>query len=316
MSLRCVSIVIRNPRPSRPLNSAIEPLRAMDFEVELRVGADPFGGSITLIATGTSWSPRRSPWDGPWDGTEEGWVHGGLPAGIDAARTAAGPEGDRVGRRVLSALSGEGWPQNRWATPSSEGWPQNRWARDPGFRVEIQIGMDDVLVGDVVRHLNSGRIGSVLEVGRAHADGTIEYRIQLARDARKEDLSVDEVPLDDEIWWNSRRIVRVPRRDPYRRYLAMREAEDSPERKIRRARHRGHRSGGLLHEAAWDHAYWQLSNLQHRGPAGELTYRNLGRAHWERAAQDCLDRRDRSALVRDQIHFEGGSPIPDPGGAR
>ncbi len=90
---------------------------------------------------------------------------------------------------------------------------------------------------------------------------------------------------------------RVPGRDPYRRYLAMREAEDDPRLQARRRAHPRARYGVHLPPGAWQKMFWRLSNLMRIGPDGRWTSRDLGRQRWEGAADDCLERRDRVMLV-------------------
>lgn len=146
------------------------------------------------------------------------------------------------------------------------------------------IGDLDIISGDVVEHTNTRRVAIVLETKRVR-DGTIECR-------------VEPIPNPDPhpIWWNSSHVRQVPRRDPYRRYLAMRDAEDDELRRIRRLRHRRARYGygPFLTEIAWEKAYWRLCNLRDILPGGMGTSRDTGRLHWIGAATDCLNRRDRA----------------------
>lgn len=144
---------------------------------------------------------------------------------------------------------------------------------------------DAIIVGDVVRHMNSGRVGAVIEIDAREGRSTIEYRVRPSTD-------LDEDP--DSVWWSSAWVARVPRRDPYRRYLDMRDAEDDADRQARRSAHRGARHGAYLPESAWDKAFWRLSNLERQGLDGKRSYRDHGRGHWHEAALDCLERRNRS----------------------
>jgi hypothetical protein len=147
--------------------------------------------------------------------------------------------------------------------------------------------------GDVVRHTNSHRVGVVLEVGRTHPDGTVEYRVLPV--PRSYDYE-----SDDRTWWNSRHVERDPlrRSDPYRRYLALCAFEDDHARQVARATHRNHgrvrRFGGWISEQVWDTMYWRLNNRRQLLPSGEHVSITLGREHWRAAAMDCLDRRKRA----------------------
>ncbi len=145
-----------------------------------------------------------------------------------------------------------------------------------------------IYTGDVLRHTSSRRVGVVLEVGRTHRDGSTEYRVRL--------VSHPDRGLA-EIWWNSLRVERVERRDPYRRYLALCAVEDTHVKQARRASHprpRVRRNGGWLPEQVWETMYWCLSNRRRLLPSGEPVHYPLGRDHWDRAAVDCLERRDRA----------------------
>lgn len=155
--------------------------------------------------------------------------------------------------------------------------------------------MKTILCGDVLEHTNSHRRGCVVEVGRTYRDGTTEYHIQPSRDAR-----FDTKP----IWWNSAHVRRVPRRDPYRRYLALVAIEDCPAKQQRRQHpQEGHRSwarrgrtfGTWLPDTAWDKLFWRLRNQQKLDPSGEYVHYDLGRSSWEKAAVECLERRDRAS---------------------
>lgn len=162
----------------------------------------------------------------------------------------------------------------------------------------IVASKNDLLSGDVVVHTNSGRVGSVIET-RPHRDGTVECRIRISIPSP----SVDS-PHEHEqwpVWWNSKHLMQVPRRDPYRRYLAMCAAEDDQTRIKRRLDHlqrlmprRRFGYGPHLSEAAWMKAYWRLCNLRMIDPGGMIFGGDLGREHWRGAANDCLDRRDRA----------------------
>ncbi len=154
--------------------------------------------------------------------------------------------------------------------------------------------MNTILPGDVVEHTNSHRRGCVIEVGRAHRDGTTEYHVRPAQDDWFGGLT----------WWNSAHVRRVPRRDPFRRYLAMVAIEDDPAKQARRQqapegrrrwRRRGRSFGPWLPDDVWDKLYWRLSNQRRLDPSGAYVHYDLGREAWERASIDCLERRDRAA---------------------
>jgi hypothetical protein len=105
-----------------------------------------------------------------------------------------------------------------------------------------------VYTGDVVRHVNSGSIGIVLEIGRTHRDGST--------------------------------------------------AEDDLAGQARRAAHRSlqiRRDGGWFPEKLWEKMFWRLTNRRRLLPQGGYVSFPLGRDHWDVAALDCLERRDRSA---------------------
>jgi hypothetical protein len=156
--------------------------------------------------------------------------------------------------------------------------------------------LSKIIRGDVVEHTNTHRRGCVVEVGRTHPDGSIEYRVRPAQDAHY-DIQFTE--------WNSAHLRRVPHRDPYRRYLALIDIEEDPAKQARRQhppeasrRHwaqRSRMSGPWLPGAVWDKLYWRLSNLRQRDPNGAYVSYDLGRVAWERAAIDCLRRRERAA---------------------
>jgi hypothetical protein len=155
--------------------------------------------------------------------------------------------------------------------------------------------MNTIILGDIVEHTNSHRRGCVIEVGRTHRDKTTEYRVRPARDDR-----FDIEPT----WWNSAHLRRVPRRDPFRRYLALIAIEDSPSKQERRQHppenrrcwaRRGRTFGPWLPDTVWDKLYWRLSNQQRHDPSGAYVHYDLGREAWEKAAIDCLERRDRAA---------------------
>lgn len=163
---------------------------------------------------------------------------------------------------------------------------------------------DTVLLGDVVEHTNSHRRGCVVEVGRTHRDGTIEYRVRPGRDDRLG---------SDLTWWCSAHVRRVVRRDPYRRYLALVAVEDDPTRKEawrllpsdgrHHWRRRYWRFGPWLPDAVWDKMYWRLNNQRTIDAGGSWVSYDLGRAAWILAGIDCLDRRERAArwwMTRDE----------------
>lgn len=156
---------------------------------------------------------------------------------------------------------------------------------------------DDIIPGDVVRHTNTHLLACVVKVGRTCNDGTIEYEVRPAQN-RDGDLDLR--------WWNSSRIWRVPRKDPYRRYLALVAIEDDPTKQERRQkpasdvdrlhwRLRARRFGPWLHDRVWDGLYWKLSNTMRHDPSGAYVSYSLGREQWQKAAIDCLKRRDRAA---------------------
>jgi hypothetical protein len=157
----------------------------------------------------------------------------------------------------------------------------------------IDADTREIMSGDVVRHTNSGRIAVVVEIGRTHRDGTIEYRVHVDSDDEEEDA-----------WWNSAHARRVRGRDPYRRYLAMRDAEDDVDRQLRRSDRPVLGRGVLLPALAWERIRWRLVNLRRALPSRtRTTLRDLGRGHWIAAADDCLSRqyraRDRSPRTND-----------------
>jgi hypothetical protein len=152
-----------------------------------------------------------------------------------------------------------------------------------------------IISGDVVEHTNSHRRGCVIEVGRTHHDGTTEYHVRPARDDR---FNVELT------WWNSAHVRRVRRRDPFRRYLALSAIEDDLTKQERRQQppdgrrrwtRRSRTFGPWLPDAVWDKLYWRLSNQRRYDPSGAYVHYDLGRASWEKAAIDCLERRDRAA---------------------
>lgn len=172
----------------------------------------------------------------------------------------------------------------------------------------IATSSEGVLCGDVVSRTDTGSVGVVLET-RPNGDGAVECLIYVSTRGSEEwveyDTSRNPVwwarALWDRAWWDSRHIRQVPRRDPYRRYLAMRAAEDDDrlrERRLghldRRMRQRRFGYGPYLSEAAWQKAYWRLRNLRKIDPCGMFVGLDLGREHWIDAANDCLDRRDRA----------------------
>jgi len=156
--------------------------------------------------------------------------------------------------------------------------------------------MNTIICGDVIEHTNSHRQGCVIEVGRTHRDGTTEYHVRPARDDK-----FGHSPT----WWNSVHVRRVARRDPYRRYLALIAAEDDPGRQARRqlppgvSRRRWARRGGTfgpyLSNKVWDALFWRLCNQHQLDPSGAYVHYDLGRAAWEKASIDCLERRERAA---------------------
>jgi len=156
--------------------------------------------------------------------------------------------------------------------------------------------MNTIISGDVVEHTNSSRQGCVVEIGRTHSDGTTEYRVRPAQDDRF------DIQLT---WWNSAHIRRIPRRDPFRRYLALIAIEDDLAKQERRqdpprASHqcwayRGRKFGPWLPDTVWEKLYWRLCNQQRYDPGGAYVYYDLGRGAWEKAAIECLERRDRAA---------------------
>lgn len=153
----------------------------------------------------------------------------------------------------------------------------------------------DIISGDIVEHTNSHRRGCVVEVGRTHHDGTIEYRVRPSQDDR----------FDVELtWWNSAHICRVMWGDPFRRYLATVVIEDNLAKQERRQQppegrcswaRRDRMFGPWLPETVWEKLYWRLSNQLRHDPNGACVYYDLGRAAWEKAAIECLERRDRAA---------------------
>lgn len=155
--------------------------------------------------------------------------------------------------------------------------------------------MNTIILGDIVEHTNSHQRGCVLEVGRTHHDQTTEYRVRPARDNR----------FDNElVWWNSTHLRRVSWRDPFRRYLALITLEDDPARQEhrqnppenrRRWARRSRTFGPWLPDTAWDKLYWRMCNQRRHDPSGAYVHHDLGRAAWEEASRDCLERRERAA---------------------
>lgn len=158
--------------------------------------------------------------------------------------------------------------------------------------------IDLIIPGDVVQHTSTRRVACVVQIGRTHSDGTIEYEV---RPAQNRDGALDL----DLRWWNSAHIRRMPRRDPYRRYLALAAREDDAASQARRQhppnnargrwRQRARYFGPWISSEVWENLYWKLSNTMCRDPSGARVWYNLGRESWERAALDCLERRDRAA---------------------
>lgn len=154
--------------------------------------------------------------------------------------------------------------------------------------VRCRFGDAALVVGDVVRHDNSMRRGSVTCVrDRGLSDGSVELDVVSREDGGR-----------DHTQWNSAQITRVSpwelRGCPYRRYLAMCAVED-------RAGHT------LLPCVAWERVFWRLSNERVRDAYGEMAWVDLGRSHWERAALDCLDRRDTANRSRDVLSYSRAS---------
>ena len=159
------------------------------------------------------------------------------------------------------------------------------------IQASLEIGTR-LYTGDVVQHTNTRHLGIVLEIGRTHRDGSVEYLVR---------TNCPGEPTDETYWrkteWNSQHVERVPGRDPYRRYLTLCTIEDDPVGHARRAVHpkrRVRRDGGWLPEALWEKMYWRLTNRHRLLPAGGYVSYSLGREHWEKARNDCLTRRDRS----------------------
>lgn len=160
----------------------------------------------------------------------------------------------------------------------------------------IQIVNDGIIPGDVVQHANTRMLACIVRLGRTCNDGTVEYEVRPAQE-RGGDLDLR--------WWNSARVRRVPRRDPYRRYLALVAVEDdvvkqerrqrAPDGERRHWRHRARRFGPWVPDKVWKSLYWKLSNTMRLDPGGALVHYSLGREPWEGAAIDCLERRDRAA---------------------
>ena len=272
---------VTRPRPSpRILSDDVERRTAMDFEVEIDACGRRFEGSVSLFVVDretSRWTPCRSL---QWD-RDAGWMHGNIKHGINAIRTTFGPRGGLLARRVVDVLSGSAWLDHHkiWAVA-----PEAITAPEVDVEIDVE-STDPIIPGDVIIHHGSGRIGSVLAIGHVHRDVNVKYQIRPSVD-------LDQDPRCH--WWSSTQVYRAAVRDPYRRYLAMCDAEDDAHRRARRSAHQRYRSGEYLPEAAWNKVFWRLVNLRRSGPDGMLCHHDLGRQHWEAAANDCLDRRDRS----------------------
>lgn len=169
--------------------------------------------------------------------------------------------------------------------------------------------------GDVVRRVSTGRLGVVVAIFGDVVDGAfqaIAYRVRVV-DPTEEEWQ-DEQP-DGTTSWPALDVRRRPGRDPFRRYLAMIAAEADPVRVARRLRHRRHarRFGPHLPEAAWDKIFWRLAHGQRRLPMGQNVWFDLGRAHWERAASDCLDHRRQASCFWMSRGTPESTPTPGEG---
>lgn len=151
---------------------------------------------------------------------------------------------------------------------------------------------DAIFLGDVVRRASTGRLGVVLSVSSDVEQGEV---VLVAYRVRVVDPTDDEESVET---WSAEGVQRARRRDPFRRYLAMVAAEADPVRVARRLRHRRHarRFGSHLPEAAWDKMFWRLTHGRRRLPTGQDVWFDLGREHWGRAANDCLDHRRGASL--------------------
>jgi hypothetical protein len=176
--------------------------------------------------------------------------------------------------------------------------------------------LSDVLLGDVVEHIDTRLRACVVDIRRAQDGDVTQYYVQPACDHPDCDCDLGRQ------WWRSHHARRVPCRDPYRRYLAMVAAEDDPERQQRRQqapgtpgdverrswRIRAKSFGPYLPEALWEKAYSRLCRLRRIDPVGAWSGYDLGREHWRIAANDCLDRRDRAARWSHASHPARGAP--------
>jgi hypothetical protein len=169
---------------------------------------------------------------------------------------------------------------------------------------------DSLFRGDVVRRASTGRLGVVLSTSCDVECGRV---VLISCHVRVVEPADEEACLET---WPSEDVRRLRRRDPFRRYLAMIAAESDPVRIARRLRHRRHarRYGPHLPEAAWDKVFWRLTHGQRRFPTGQDVWFDLGRAHWSRAANDCLERRRSASLfwmsrgTPESIPSEGAAP--------
>jgi hypothetical protein len=299
--------ILTLPRPSARsggVRDARERATATDFDAFLE-SADPgdsgrgdlgawrvvadFEVTLCRDATG-GWAPTRSI---GLDQVGAGWIHGyGLLPYLERVKAWAGPLADPVARRILGALSGTGWPGSIQTSPF--------------FTSVVSIDLhgrhlppDAILPGDVVRRESDpSGTGIVVSIGATDRRGATQYHVLGVPDPLEESHEWSES------WWASTEVARVPRRDPYRRYLAMCTSEDDPDRQARRAGRPSRwscRRGVLLPWAAWDTAFWRIANLERVDLTGRLSYRPLGREHWAHAADDCLDRRERAERASEVV---------------
>jgi len=71
--------------------------------------------------------------------------------------------------------------------------------------------------------------------------------------------------------------------------------QHSPDAERRHWARRGRTFGPWLPDTVWEKLYWRLCNQQRHDPGGAYVHYDLGRGAWEKAAIECLERRDRAA---------------------